>query len=147
MPKKTERKGGMSADEVYATIWKVEQDHNRTRWTVTTFFLGLSFAIFGFSFRENISGNPLIPHIQRATGLVLYIFAVILFGQFQRYTNILREKLSALEEKKGLSFNLQRYATEKMYGGLRGWFSAEKLLIGFGGLYLLSVVLLWVFPI
>ena len=61
MPKKTERKGGMSADEVYATIWKVEQDHNRTRWTVTTFFLGLSFAIFGFSFRENISGNALIP--------------------------------------------------------------------------------------
>lgn len=42
-------------DDAYLQIWKIEQDHSRTRWTVTTFFLSISFAILGLSFDPNES--------------------------------------------------------------------------------------------
>jgi hypothetical protein len=30
-------------DDHYLRIWEVEQGHERHRWTITTFFIGLSF--------------------------------------------------------------------------------------------------------
>ncbi len=34
-------------DDVYLKIWDIEQKHTTTRWTLMTFYLSVSFAIFG----------------------------------------------------------------------------------------------------
>ncbi len=51
-------KTGLSAEELYLQIWEREQEHTKTRWNVTTFFVSISFAIFGFSLQ---TPNPTVP--------------------------------------------------------------------------------------
>jgi hypothetical protein len=41
-------------NDSYLKIWQADQEYIRTRWTVTTFFMSVSFAISGFSFQANI---------------------------------------------------------------------------------------------
>jgi hypothetical protein len=90
-------------DDTYLQIWKIEQEHSRTRWTVTTFFLSISFAILGLSFdsRDNLTSlwNINMPNLQRIIGLFVYWFGYSLFAQFNRYSNFLRKRLRDMEEK------------------------------------------------
>jgi hypothetical protein len=133
---------GKSPEDTYMEVWKIEQDHSRTRWTVATFFFSISFAIFGFSFTtETPAGSP-INHIQRIAGLVLYWFSYALFYQFNRYTRYLRSCMMDMERKGEVSFTFQSDAAQRMYGRLRQYFTATWLLFYFGLLYLAAVVLL-----
>jgi hypothetical protein len=34
---------------------QAEQEHTRTRWTVVTFFMSISFALFGLSFQNKLA--------------------------------------------------------------------------------------------
>jgi hypothetical protein len=43
-------------DDQYLTIWQGEQNYLRTRWSVSTFFMSISFAILGLSFQ-----NAMLP--------------------------------------------------------------------------------------
>ena len=134
-------------DDTYLQIWKIEQEHSRTRWTVTTFFLSISFAILGLSFDSGNSQATLwginLPNLQRIIGLFVYWFGYFLFAQFNRYSNFLRSRLRDMEAKKQVSFTLQTDARSFMYSKLRAAFSASWLLIYFGFLYTFVVVLLF----
>lgn len=135
-------------DDAYIEIWKIEQEHSRTRWTVITFFLSISFAILGLSFdiKDNQAGVSLfglaLPDAQRVIGSLIYWFGYILFVQFNRYTNFLRDRLKNMERQKLVSYSFQSDARDFMYSKLRAAFSATWLLFYFGVLYTTIVVIL-----
>src|SRR5437868_2053384 len=83
-------------NDTYLRLWQLEQEHGRTRWTIATFFMGISFAIFGFSFQKEVA--PLTAGIARITGLVIYWFAYMLFLRFFSYGNTLRGYIRELEQ-------------------------------------------------
>ena len=138
-------------DDAYLQIWKIEQDHGRTRWTVTTFFLSISFAILGLSFdaRVNQVGVTILglslPDAQRMIGLLIFWFGYVLFIQFNRFTNFLRSRLRDMERQKLVSYSFQSDAREFMYSRARAAFSASWLLFYFGLLYTAIVVVLAMF--
>lgn len=135
-------------DDNYLDIWKIEQAHSRTRWTVTTFFLSVSFAILGTSF--NVSSGSLstlilgleLSDFQRVTGLLIYWFGYILFMQFNRYTNFLRSQMREMEKDESVSFNIQSKADKYMYSKTKAKFSAKWLLFYFGLVYTAIVILM-----
>lgn len=133
-------------DNTYLEIWKIEQDHSRTRWTVTTFFLSISFAILGLSFDSGKNPTTLwglsLPDVQRIIGLLVYWFGYFLFAQFNRYSNFLRSRLRDMEGQKQVSFTLQTDARNFMYSKFRAAFSASWLLLYFGFLYSVIVFIL-----
>lgn len=134
-------------DDTYLQIWKIEQEHSRTRWTVATFFLSISFAILGLSFDpgtdQTTLGGMRLPDIQRIIGLFIYWFGYFLFAQFNRYSNFLRSQLRDMEAKKQVSFTMQSDARRFMYSRFRAAFTASWLLIYFGVLYTLGVAFLF----
>jgi hypothetical protein len=125
-------------DEVYLKVWELEQQQTSTRWTVATFFLSVSFAIFGFSFQAGLA-QPL-PMIARASGLAIYWFAYALFLRFNVYTRFLRGYLRELEAARRTTLDVQTRAKGRLAGGRR---SATWLLAYFGLLYTAAVVALW----
>lgn len=129
-------------EERYFKIWAAEIEHTKTRWTVSTFFFSVSFAIFGFSFQAQLS-KPL-PSIARISGLVIYWFAYLIFSRFNQYTIFLREYLKELEEEELVSLRLQtRFMQLKKYKSKKRM-SATKLLIYFGIFYTVGVIALWI---
>jgi len=137
----------MKSDETtYFEIWKIEQDHSRTRWTVTTFFLSVSFAILGVSFQSQGNQTSTIlgvslPDVQRIIGLFIFWFGYSLFVLFNRYTSFLRTQLRNMEKKNLVSFNIQLAADEFTYSKIKAAFSAKWLLFYFGLLYTAIVIL------
>ena len=126
------------SDEKYLKIWAAELEHTKTRWTVSTFFFSISFAIFGFSFQAQLS-KPL-PNIARISGLVIYWFAYLIFNQFNQYTRLLREYLRELEDQGLTSIKLQ---TRLIKTKRSKKVSATNLLIYFGIVYTIAVIVLW----
>ena len=136
----------MKSDETtYLEIWKIEQNHSRTRWTVTTFFLSVSFAILGVSFgvQENQTSIILgmsLADAQRITGLFIFWFGYALFILFNRYTSFLRTQLRNMEKNNLVSFKIQLAADDFMYSKIKAAFSAKWLLFYFGLLYTAFVI-------
>ncbi|HEX6292241.1 MAG TPA: hypothetical protein VFZ66_23835 [Herpetosiphonaceae bacterium] len=128
-------------DETYLKIWEIEQGHTNTRWTVATFFLSVSFAIFGFSFQEQLR-QPL-PHVARLSGLIIYWFAYLVFSRFNIYTDFLRTYLRELEAAQRTTLDIQTRARALMRGGSRRRLSATRLLFYFGMVYAGGVGTLW----
>lgn len=150
MSPRTKKPSPLPFDDAYLQIWKIEQEHSRTRWTVTTFFLSISFAVLGLSFDitdsqsgENILGLPLAD-AQRVIGLLIYWFGYLVFIQFNRYTNFLRDHLKTMEKEKLVSYSLQTDARDFMYSRLRAAFSATWLLFYFGLLYFAIVFVIYI---
>jgi hypothetical protein len=129
-------------DERYFKIWTAEQEHTKTRWTVSTFFFSVSFAIFGFSFQAQLS-KPL-ANIARLSGLVIYWFAYLIFAQFNQFTRFLRNYLKELEDQRLTSLKLQTKSEEFMKSKNSRIISATRLLLYFGVLYGVVVIILWV---
>src|SRR5262249_901448 len=117
----------------------LEQQQTSTRWTVATFFLSVSFAIFGFSFQAGLA-KPL-PLIARVSGLAIYWFAYALFLRFNVYTRFLRGYQRELENARRTTLDVQTRARVRL-GAQR--LSATWLLGYFGLLYTLTVVGLWI---
>jgi hypothetical protein len=131
-----------SREDVYLSVWKIEQEHSRMRWTVATFFFSVSFAIFGFSFTTVTPLGSPINHIQRLAGLVLFWFSYALFFQFNRYTHFLRGKLKDMEQQGEVRFTFQSDAAKVMYGKARRATSATWLLFYLGLVYTAAVLAL-----
>jgi hypothetical protein len=129
-------------EEKYFKIWTAEIEHTKTRWTVSTFFFSVSFAIFGFSFQAQLA-RPL-PNIARISGLIIYWFAYLIFSRFNQYTIFLREYLKEMEEQEQVSVKLQTRLLNSAKYKNKQRMSATNLLIYFGILYTLGVVALWV---
>jgi len=128
-------------DEIYLRVWELEQNNTSTRWTNTTFFMSVSFAIFGFSFQAGLA-DPL-PLGARLIALSIYWFAYLLFRRFNAYTEVLRGYLHDLEQRGQTTLNVQTLANARMKLGRRRFISGTRLLFYFGLLYTLSVPLLW----
>ena len=138
---------GKSPEDTYMEVWKIEQDHTRTRWTVATFFFSISFAIFGFSFTTATPTGSPINDIQRIAGLILYWFSYALFYQFNRYGRYLRSCLLKMERTGEVRFTFQSDVSQRKQGRLQRFFTATWLLFYFGLLYLAAVVLLMLFGV
>jgi protein-S-isoprenylcysteine O-methyltransferase Ste14 len=147
----TKKKQSEGQNEVYFQVWRIEQEHSRTRWTVTTFFLSVSFAILGLSFDPknyesglNILGLSL-PDVQRIIGVSVFWFGYFLFRQFDRYTQFLRSRLKEMEKQELVNYTFQSDARDFMHFKIRAAFTASRLLFYFGILYTGVVFVLWVF--
>lgn len=126
-------------DDIYMQIWQGEQDHTRTRWTVTTFFLSISFAILGFSFQNNLV-SP-VPSIIRTVGLFIYWFAFILFWHLNRYNKFLRNYLVEIESSEDITLDLQSKSLASSAASKR--ITTTRMLFYFGLIYAAGIILLW----
>ncbi len=125
------------SDEIYLRIWEKEQEHVRTRWTVTTFFLSVSFAIFGFSFQSNLSFSSALA--TRLASVIIYWFAYYLFICFYDYTRFLRTYLIEMEKTQQTNLHLESRASTRPRRPL----STNLSLLFFGMIYTLGVGVLW----
>jgi hypothetical protein len=115
-------------DDIYLRIWEVEQKHTTIRWTVATFFLSVSFAIFGISLQID---NAPIPRIVPQLGAIaIYWFTYILFLRFNDYTHFLRNYLKEMESSKQTTLDLQTESNTFMSSEKK--LSATHLLLYFG---------------
>lgn len=129
-------------DTTYLKLWELEQAHTNVRWTVATFFLSVSFAIFGFSFQAQLA--PPLPLVARVSALTIYWFAYLLFQRFNRYTRFLRGYLRDLERAGRTTLDVQTRAERELADRA---LSTKRLLVIFGLLYSIGVALLaWLAP-
>ena len=99
-----------SDNELYFKCLQLEQENTRIRWTVTTFFMSVSFALFGYSFQSGILIQ--LAFIVRISSLAIYWFAFILFLRFNNYNKFLRKYISEMEMSNRVSFDLQIQASQ-----------------------------------
>ena len=128
-------------DETYLKLWEMEQQHSSKRWTVATFFFGISFAILGFSFQTDKAQVPLI--IQHIAAIISYWFAYMLFLRFNDFTNFLRDYLKELESSNRVSLKIQLKVREYMKRKKR--VSTTRLLRYFGIVYTIGIIVTWIF--
>src|SRR5262249_39280562 len=108
MESKLQPHGDKHLDEIYLKIWEVEHSHTNTRWTNTSFFLTVSFAIFGFSFQaDKTQVSQTLIIVQRLVALAIYWFAFLLFWRFNDYTKFLRYYLKKMEEAGDVTLDLE----------------------------------------
>jgi len=127
-------------DNVYLKIWQTEQQHVRTRWTVVTFFLSISFAILGFSFQGKLAPPEAIAI--RISGLLIYWFAYILLLHFYAYTKFLRTYLIEVEKSGRTTLDIQSKADASHLGAIKQ-LSTTRLLFVFGIIYTVGIITLW----
>ncbi len=126
-------------NDTYIQIWRTDQEHTRTRWTITTFFMGISFAILGFSFQDKLV--PPEPFVMRVAGSLIYWFALILFWHLYRYTKFLRNYLVELEMSGRATLDLQSKSLLSPAASKN--VSTMRLLFYFGLVYTLGIGVLW----
>ncbi|MBV6622526.1 MAG: hypothetical protein KI793_06180 [Rivularia sp. (in: Bacteria)] len=132
-------KTDLNAQEIYFKVWEREQEHTKTRWNVTTFFVSISFAIFGISLQtKNPSAPPIISHV---AALAVYWFAFVLFWRFNSFTNYLRDYLRNMESSAIVNIDVQTKMDNTIHANR--WISTFNLLFYFGVFYTVAVGLLW----
>jgi hypothetical protein len=137
MPTKT-KKEPENKDELYIKIWEAEQRHVTTRWTVSTFFFSISFAVFGLSIQAEKSTVPL--YITTLVAIAIYWFAYALYLRFNEYTDYLRSRLEEMERDGLTTLDLQ--SKVKPYFERNKKLHAIKLLRLFGWLYTAAGILI-----
>lgn len=137
MPRQTASKPEVN-DDNYLKIWEIEQRHTSTRWTLMTFYLSVSFAIFGISFQTKDLSAPLFVPLAIAIGV--YWFAYLLFRRFNDFNEYLRSKLLELENEGKTSLHLQKESQQFLQRNKR--LSATKLIFAFGILYTVAGVVI-----
>jgi len=128
-------------NDAYLKIWQADQEHIRTRWTVTTFFMSVSFAIFAFSFQAGLvpSERPII----RFAGVLIYWFACLIHMHFYAYAKFLRTYMIEMEKSGRTTINIQGKAGILLPPNKTKWLSTIYLLAYFGLIYTAGVALLW----
>ena len=124
-------------NETYLKIWQIEHDHERTRWTVVTFFLSISFAILGFSFQSKLAPTDVIA--LRITSLLIYWFAYALLQRFFIFTKILLAYLIEMEQSGRTDIDIHSKAKAAQPAKL----STINLILFFGLIYTVGIFLLW----
>ncbi len=128
----------VESDNIYLKIWEIEQNHTNTRWTVSTFFFSISFAILGLSFQIE---NPIVPRIvPQLLAVIIYWFAFLVFRQFNTFTHFLRKYLRDMEIANKTSIKLQSAA--KAFMNEHKGISATNLLFIFGIIYTIAGLVL-----
>ena len=127
-------------DETYLKIWQVDQEFVKTRWSVTTFFMSISFAILGFSFQSSL--RPQESFAIRVAGIFIYWFACFLYSRFYGYTRFLRSYLIEMEKAKRTRLDIQSKAYSSTHGGTAQRISTGRWIFVFGLIYTVGVILL-----
>lgn len=124
-------------DERYLNIWGREQGYMQARWTITTFFLSVSFTIFGLSLQAKTT-SPSVLIAQCIVALAVYWFAYLLNSRLYYYTVFLREYLKTLEDKSKTTLDLQTKIDEKS----KQWRvpPTTQLLLLFGLVYTVGAI-------
>ena len=128
-------------DDAYLKILQVDQEHSKSRWTLTTFFMSVSFAILGFSFQDKLA--PSTSLAIRISGLLIYRFAYVMFQRFFDYNRVLRTYLLEMEKSGRTSSDIQGRTNVALRARSNKLASSGRLLLYFGLLYTVGVVLLW----
>ena len=131
-----------SVNELYLKIWEQQQESVKQRWSVITFFLTVSFAIFGFSLQNQNLNPPIAGTLQRIAAIVIYWFAYLIYREYSDWSRFLRKQLEKIESEHQVLIPLQR-EWQKYSKGVRKWFFVKSLLVYFGVLYTLSAILLY----
>lgn len=125
-------------DETYMKIWLADQEFVKTRWTITTFFMSVSFAILAYSFQTNLTVSTALSI--RIFGLIVYWFSVIIYRHFYEHTKFLRGYLTNMEKLGCTTLELQSKRDEERRNKNQRY--TNEWLIGFGIFYSLGVLLL-----
>lgn len=133
------KQSSSNLDEQYLKIWEIEQEHMRTRWTITTFFFSISFAILGFSFQPQLVHSSALA--LRICGSIVYWFGFSLFLHFYRYGIFLRKYMAKMETFNQTSIRL--IPPQSMGKRLR----TIHLLAAFGVIYVGGISLLFLLKI
>lgn len=98
-------------NEIYMKIWLAEQDFTKTRWTITTFFMSVSFAITAYSFQA----RPILPEVLgiRIFGMFIYWFAYIMYLHFFQNAKALRTYLINMEKSNQTNLDLQSWLLKR----------------------------------
>ena len=128
-------------DEGYLRVWEIQQGWTGTRWNITTFFLGISFALFGLSLQNQ--NSPAAITAQRIVGLAIYWFTYLLFQRYSDWPKFLRNYLEERETTTTTRYKLQVRWKQTVHKGFRKWTSVNKLMVYFGLLYLIAVIVLY----
>lgn len=139
---------------LYLKILDIQSQFATRRWTITTFFIGLSFAILGFSiplFRVENS-NRYIISTRCITAGIVYWFAYFLSASLYIYSKSLRDYLEKLEQSndsKRVPFDFQSktkvYMKNQRTKGIFTLPTTTKLLKYFGFVYSLIILLILIF--
>ena len=146
------RSSSESGDEVYLTVWKTEQDIINRRWLLTSFFITISFVIFGFTIEQEINSSPsekphIIILIARLTSLAIYWFSIALYFRFTRYIDFLRDYLKGMEDRGETSLSIESKGKIVMRKGQSKFTVTRWLLVYFGIFYTGGVLALWALDI
>ncbi len=144
-------------NDTYLGLLKANQDHARVKWTTVTYFMSLSFALFGISFPFSSQGQA-VEHtlLIRVSALSIYWFTFLLFLHFQAYSELLVTAMKKMEttpkEAKPVDERLDeketprttiRIYTQEGKGFIYRILTSRNLLVYFGMIYTVAVVLLW----
>lgn len=131
-----------NVDDIYLRVWEKQQHWTSTRWGIMTFFLSVSFAIFGLSFNKPPSLS-VDATAQRITGMAIYWFSFLICRRYDDWSKFLRDYLYELELTTATRFKLQTTWRNSMRKGIRRWTTVNKLMIYFGVLYSVSIIALY----
>ena len=120
----------------YLKIWEVEQENMRTRWTIVTYFITISFAILGFSFQTSLTHSASLA--LRICGMLVYWFGFIFFMRYYAQSNYLRAYLLELEKTHRTALDIQSRGLIDRKDFLKA-VPTPWLIIVFGLLYVASI--------
>jgi hypothetical protein len=130
-------------EDTYIKLVQVEQEHTRTRWTVATFFMSISFALFGFSFQNKLIPSELLA--MRLSALFIYWFALALFWRFATFSEYLGVCQRKLKKTRFKIHEIEEEHKLKFWKGFWHRLPSKWLLFGFGIFYILGVIVLGIF--
>ena len=121
--------------EEYDILVKIEIETTKTRHTIFTSLLSISFVIPGLSIslmKENIEiqffDKTSLYSIVFMLGFIFYCFAVFHYWWYHRYSHIYRKRLKELE--KDLEYKIYTQRKRPTLGKLKGHFDWTLYIIG-----------------
>lgn len=130
-------------DHIYLEILQNELERTKSRWTVVTFFLSVSFAVLGFSFQQNLTPTSSTP--LRIVGVLIYWFTFMVFVNMHNVNMGFWAYLESLEKEKQTTIRLISYVNE--YRRQRRSITTTPLMLVFGMFYTLGVGIFWMLGI
>ncbi len=124
---------------LYLTLYQADLTHTTIKWTVTSFFMGISFALLGFSFQVSLPFTSAFA--VRIAALAIYWFAYVLYLHYYVYNVFLREYLTTMETSGRVYFDVQQETQKSLRKGNK-LLRVKRLLLSFGIIYGIGIILL-----
>lgn len=126
---------------LYLTLFQADLTHTTIKWTVTSFFMGISFALMGFSFQTNFSFTSALA--VRVSAIAIYWFAYILYLHYYDYNLFLRDYLLKMESSGRVEFDVTLKTQESLRKKSKR-IRVKRLLLVFGLIYCLGIMVLFI---